>query len=62
MRKIFTKVTLATVVWKIMDHLLYSPDLVSGGFHLFGPIKVQIFQTDDEPKRGVLNWLRSQDK
>jgi hypothetical protein len=33
---------------------------------LFGPLKVrlggQIFQTDDELKCGVLNWLCSEDK
>jgi hypothetical protein len=62
----FTKVALATVVLKIMDHLPYSAELYPGDFHLFGPMKVnlggQIFQTDDETKHSVLNWLRSQNK
>ena len=29
----------AEMGWKVLTHLLYSPDLVPGDFHLFGPLK-----------------------
>jgi predicted GIY-YIG superfamily endonuclease len=48
-----------------MNHHTYSPDLAPSDFCLFVPMKVclvQKFQTGDELKRRVLNWLRSQDK
>jgi hypothetical protein len=55
-----------TLGWEIMNHPLYSPNLVPSDFHLFGPMKVHLggtnFQNDDELKHGVLNWLCSQDK
>jgi hypothetical protein len=47
------KVTLATVGWEIMNHLPYSRELVPSD---------QSFQTNDELKCGVLNWLCNQDK
>jgi hypothetical protein len=60
-----TKGTLAAVGWEIMNHLLYSHDLAPSDFHLFGPKKVHLgqkFQTDEELRCVVLNWLHSQDK
>jgi hypothetical protein len=51
--------------WEIMNHRPYTPDLVPSDFHLFGPMKVHLgrkFQTDNELKHGVLNWLCSKDK
>jgi hypothetical protein len=60
------KATLATVDWEIMNHPPYSPDLAPSDFHLFWPMKVHLgrqkFQTDNELKCDVLNWLHSQDK
>jgi hypothetical protein len=57
------KATLATMGWEIMNHPPHSPDLALSDFHLFGAMKVQlqgqIFQTDDELKCNVLNWLHT---
>jgi hypothetical protein len=62
----FMKVTLAVMGWEIMDHHVYTPDLAPNDFHLFGPMKMHLggqkFQTDDELKCSVLNWLHSQGK
>jgi hypothetical protein len=60
-----TWATLAKIGWEIMNHPPYSPDIAPSYFHLFGPMKVNVgqkFQTDDEVKRDILNWLRCQDK
>jgi hypothetical protein len=56
-----TKVTLATVGWEIMNYPPHSPNMAPSDFNLFAPMKVHLggqkFQTDDELKHGVLNWL-----
>jgi hypothetical protein len=56
----------ATVGWEIINQPLYSTDLTPSDFHLFGLVKLHLggqkFQTDDELKCSVLNWLCSQDK
>ena len=50
--------------WKLLTHPPYSPDLAPSDFHLFGPLKESMkgihFQTDEEVKAAVSNWLRSQ--
>jgi hypothetical protein len=60
------KATLATMGWEIKKHRPYCPDLDPSNFYLFGQIKLHLrgqkYQNNDELKRGVLNWLRSQDK
>jgi hypothetical protein len=57
---------LASLGWKIINHPPYSPGLTSSDFHLFGLVKVHLrgqkFQTDDELKYSVLNWLHSKGK
>jgi hypothetical protein len=46
-----------------MNQPSYNTDLVNSDFHLYGPIKVHLegyeFQTYDELKCNVLNWLES---
>jgi hypothetical protein len=59
------RATLPIIGWEVMNHSPYSPDLAPGDFHFFGPMKDHLgqkFQTEDELRRGVLNWLCSQDK
>jgi hypothetical protein len=55
-----TMATLATMHSRVTHHPSYSPDL------MYGPMKVHLrrqqCQTDNESKRGVLNWLSSRDK
>ena len=50
--------------WKLLTHPPYSPDLAPSDFHLFGPLKESMkgihFQTDEEVKAAVSNWLRIQ--
>jgi hypothetical protein len=59
-------IILVTMGREVMNHTPCSSDLATSDFHLFEPIKMyigeQIFQTDDEFKHGVLNWLRNQHK
>jgi hypothetical protein len=61
-----TNVTKATMGWEIMNHHPYNPDSAPSDFNLFEPMKVHLggqkFQTDDEFKCDVLNWLHTQDK
>jgi hypothetical protein len=49
-----------------MNQPPYNTDLVNSDFHLLELLKVHLggykFQTDDELKCCVLNWLQSQDK
>ena len=58
--------TAARTLVKIEDltHPPYSPDLAPSDFHLFGPLKKSMkeihFQTDEEVKAAVSNWLRTQ--
>ena len=48
----------------VLTHPPYSPDLAPSDFHLFGPLKESMkgihFQTDEEVKAAVSNWLRTQ--
>ena len=50
--------------WKLLTHPPYSPDLAPSDFYLFGPLKESMkgihFQTDEEVKAAVSNWLRTQ--
>ena len=50
--------------WKLLTHPPYSPDLAPSDFHLFGPLEESMkgihFQTDEEVKAAVSNWLRTQ--
>ena len=50
--------------WKLLTHPPYSPDHAPSDFHLFGPLKESMkgihFQTDEEVKAAVSNWLRTQ--
>ena len=50
--------------WKLLTHPPYSPDLAPSDFHLFGPLKESMkgihFQTDEEVKAAVSNWLSTQ--
>ena len=50
--------------WKLLTHPPYSPDLAPSDFQLFGPLKESMkgihFQTDEEVKAAVSNWLRTQ--
>lgn len=56
---------LPSVDWKIMIYPPYSPDLPSCDFCMFGPTKVHLggqkFQTDNDLKRGAVNWLCIED-
>ena len=58
-----TQAKIKDLGWKLSAHLLYSPDLAPFDFHLFGPLKESIrgvhFQTDEEVKAAVSNWLCS---
>ena len=50
--------------WKLLTHPPYSPDLAPSDFHFFGLLKESMkgihFQTDEEVKAAVSNWLWSQ--
>lgn len=50
--------------WEQMDHPPYSPDLAPSDFHLFRYLKEFLggkrFDTDDEVKEAVEDWLSSQ--
>ena len=50
--------------WEQMDHPPYSPDLAASDFHLFRYLKEFLggkrFDTDDEVKEAVKDWLSSQ--
>ena len=58
--------TIHNLDWKLLPHRLYSLDLVRSDFHLFGPLKdftrVKKFESDDEVKSVVSDWLRHQSK
>jgi hypothetical protein len=49
-----TKETLTTMIWEIMNHSAYSPDLVLSDFHTSGPMNVHLqkhkCQADDGRK------------
>ena len=51
---------------ELFHHPPYSPDLAPSDFHLFGPLKKFTrgakFESDDEVKSVVSDWLRHQSK
>ena len=53
---------IANMGWKIMPQPPYSPDLAPSDFHLFGPLKDELcghhFETDDDVKRAVREWVK----
>ena len=61
-----TKCTLQQLVWEVLPHPTYSPDLGQSDFYLFGPLKEflggQHFSNDDEVKQAVLGWFNRTDK
>uniref|UniRef100_A0A3Q2XZY3 Histone-lysine N-methyltransferase SETMAR n=1 Tax=Hippocampus comes TaxID=109280 RepID=A0A3Q2XZY3_HIPCM len=53
--------------WELLPHPSYSPDFAPSDFHLFGPLKALFmrgtkFESDDEVKSIVSDWLRHQSK
>ena len=56
--------TINNLGWKLLPHPLYSPDLAPSDFHLFGFLKEFTkgtkFESGDEVKSVVSNWLRHQ--
>ena len=52
--------------WELLPHLPYSPDLAPSDFHRFGPLKEFTrgtnFESDDEVKSVVSDWMRHQSK
>ena len=56
-----THVKKAKFKWEQLDHPLYSPDMSSYDFHVFGPLKKylkgQRLNSDDELKDAVKDWI-----
>jgi len=52
--------------FECLPHPPYSPDLVPGDFHVFGPLKEAMggksFRSDEEVQQTVHEWLHSQPK
>jgi hypothetical protein len=59
-----TTVLLEKFKWDVLDHPLYSPDLMSSDFHLFLRLKkhlsVKKFDDDNEVQEEVVTWLKGQ--
>jgi hypothetical protein len=57
-----TNVLIELFNWEIFDHLPYSPDLASSGYHLFTKmvwLDTQRFHTNKELMDEVKNWLHN---
>ena len=58
--------TINNLGWQLLLHTFYSPYLAPSHFHLFGPLKEFTrgtnFESDDEVKSLVSDWLRYQSK
>jgi histone-lysine N-methyltransferase SETMAR len=58
--------TLCHLNFEVLEHPLYSPDLASSDYHLFGPLKGTLrghhFASDQELKEVVHAWLVTQPK
>jgi len=56
-----TSSTITKLGWEVLVHPPYSPDLAPSDYHLFGPLKDHLggmkFDTDDDVKIAVQNWL-----
>ena len=61
-----TALTINNPGWKLLSHPLYSPYLAPSDFHLCGPLKEFMrdtkFESDNEVRSVVSNWLRHQSK
>ena len=57
-----TTVLLQKFKWDILDHPLYSPDLVPSNFHLFLHLKKHLagkeFDDDEEVQEEVMTWFK----
>ena len=58
--------TINNLSWKLLSHLPCSPDLAPPDLHRFGPLKKFSrgikFESDDEVKSVVSDWLRHQSR
>ena len=58
--------TINSLGWELLTHHPYSPDFAPSDFLLFGPLKEFTrgtkFESDDEVKSVVSDWLRHQSK
>ena len=61
-----TEQTINNLGWELLPHIPYSPDLARADFHRFGPLKEftrgSKFESDDEAKSVVSDWLRHRSK
>ena len=61
-----TSEELEKLVWMVMPHLPYSPDLAPSDFRLFGPLKHylrgQYFASNEAPKKSVRMWCKNTDR
>jgi histone-lysine N-methyltransferase SETMAR len=59
-----TQDILQRMKWEILMHPPYSPDLAPSDFHLFPHLKKHLrghhFETEDELKKAVQTWVKSQ--
>ena len=58
--------TINNLGWELLPHLSYSPGLVPSDFYQFGPLKEFTrgtkYESDNEVKSVVSDWLRHQSK